>query len=89
MADIEKSGKEETILGLSNQLNNQLEKLLARLEDTFERDVKPEKGEGVVGKDVPQVPNVLDQIISNLEESSNRIDGIHNFINGRVILKIH
>lgn len=86
MAEAGTEAKEQTILSLSNQLNTQLDKLLFRLEDTFDRNVKPETGKG---EDAPQMPNVLDQIISNQEESSRRIDELRKFVDVKVIPKIH
>lgn len=79
--------KEATILDLSRKLNDQLEALHKRLDETFDRNVKQEKG---ANEAVPaQKPNVLDEIIAQQQQSSSRIENLHVFISERVIPKIH
>lgn len=77
--------EEANILGLSETLLKQLDDLQARLDNRFNRTPQPTKAESV--KDT--YPNVLTEIISNLELSRNRLDELTSFISNEVLPKIN
>ena len=77
--------KEATILGLSEQIGAQIRDLQGRLDNRFYRLPQPETE--AEGRNV--VPNVLDEIIENLEADRTHLDRITCFINDHVLPKIN
>lgn len=78
------STKEATILDLSEGLNRLLSDQRRKLENHFDRNI-PGSGEC---QEAPQIPNVLDEIIKNLEVAEGQIKGIGDFLNTKVYPKL-
>lgn len=82
----EESGKEATILELSEGLGSMLADLRNRLDSRFYRAVEP-KAEG---KEVSEtIPNVLDEIIENLTRDKAKLSSIINLVSEKVLPKIN
>ena len=77
--------KEATILSLSQDIRKILGDFQNRLGSYFDRNVKAEEGTGVM----PTTPNVLDEIIKELEEGKAHLSQIMSFISSDVLPKIN
>ncbi len=77
--------KEITILVKTESILKQLYGLRSKLSDAFNR--LPDT-EGKSYPERPQEPNVLDEILNNLDNISTKIESIHQDIASKVIAKI-
>lgn len=84
MADV--SGKETTILELSEGLGSMLADLRNRLDSHFYRAVEPKAEEKEASE---TIPNVLDEIIENLVRDKAKLSSIMTLISEKVLPKIN
>lgn len=77
--------KETTILSLSEEIRGLLRDFQSRLDNRFERH--PECEEQMDER--PVIPNILDEILGNLEEDRNHLQMIIAFISSDVLPKIN
>ena len=81
----EATKKEATILGLSEEIGKLLDDLEARLDNRFNRTPRPTAGES--GR--PEIPNVLDEILEQLEHNRVFLAQQISFISSDVLPKIN
>lgn len=79
------TAKEQTILGLSQEIREILCDFQSKLDNHFKRAIKEES----TGKDRPEYGNVLDEIIENLSEDEAWLQRIVSFISSEVLPKIN
>lgn len=75
--------KEATILGKSEDVLERLADFQERLNNRFIRGTKVDEKE-----ERPQHPNVLDEILENLDRADAYLTGIMSFISNEVLPKI-
>jgi len=79
--------KEDTILSLSTDITNLVHKLKRVLESRFER--LPQKTDDKISEGKPQIPNILDEIIEELQTAKEEVSRIMSFILSDVLPKIN
>ncbi len=77
--------KEATILGLSEELGSMLSNLRNKLDNRFDRTITEESK----SQETPQAPNVLDEIIDNLQADQVKLNSIMSVILEIVLPKIN
>lgn len=77
--------KQDTILGLSQEINEYLREFRDLLDNRFERSVKASSGKS----DKPVIPNVLDEILEELQVAKGELAAIMSFISSDVLPKIN
>ena len=89
MTDINRTvrGPTENILAQSFELSRMLDDLRGQLDSHFDRRVEPTTTESVIER--PINPNVLDEIIENLDTDKAKLEKIMVFIRDDVLPKIN
>lgn len=78
--------KQQTILNLSTKLNEAMDKLQGRLDNSFDRNPTPCEEKT---PERPQASNILDDIIESLAVANHKVGEMHEFIEVKVLQKIH
>ncbi len=76
---------ESTILGLSLEIKEHLNKLQSILDERFVRNEATEK----IVTDRPQFPNILEEVLENLKDDKAHIARITSFFSTDVLPKIN
>ena len=84
MAERPDTAREDTILSLSKDIKGVLTDFQDRLDNRFERAVMAQEA----GKGIEQYPNMLDEIIKELEEDKAWLTRIVSFVSSDVLPKI-